>query len=144
MFPHNTGVIRCVIYTRSAAESDNREHTKKQRDECEALIMERASMGWILIETPYNDSCVSGAHLDRPAFKQLLIDAGNGKFDCIVMKDVTRLHRGTMEDYTGHLTDQFSRQGIKLVFVQDERNPSSGALYSLHAFLASYRKCRCK
>jgi site-specific DNA recombinase len=62
---------------------------KVQRDKITAYCI---SQDWDLIDV-YEDPGVTGATLDRPAFNQMMMDAGNGVFDMILTYKIDRISR---------------------------------------------------
>ena len=63
---------RCAIYTRKSTEHNldlEFNSLDAQREACEAYIKSQAHEGWRLVRTRYDDGGLSGASLDRPAFR---------------------------------------------------------------------------
>lgn len=66
----------------------------------------------------YVDDGYSGTNFDRPAFQRLLTDAKNKRFDCIILKDLSRLGRNYIE--TGkYLEKIFPSMGIRVIALND-------------------------
>ena len=93
----------CAIYTRTShqEEEDVSEHdtVEQQRDYCKKYIELKKDKGWKLYPTKYEDRNQSGGTLNRPAFKRLLTDAKQGKFNLIVIKNIDRLTRSLQDFY---------------------------------------------
>ncbi len=66
----------------------------------------------------YIDNGVSGTRFDRPEFTRMVNDMRAGKFDCIVVKDLSRLGRNYLEagDYLEKIFPFF---GIRFIAVTD-------------------------
>ena len=107
---------RCVIYTRTATETSNREQTIQQRRVCMEYINKRDDL--MLVDKEYVDSCISGNTPYRPAFTQLLRDAEVHAMDCIVMTNATRLQRDDIYGNIDFLIQEFQRHGVTLMFVE--------------------------
>ena len=72
---------RCAIYTRKSTAMGLEQEFNSldaQRECCEQYIAARAHEGWLLIPERYDDGGFTGANIERPAFKRLLADAGDG------------------------------------------------------------------
>jgi site-specific DNA recombinase len=68
--------FRCAVYTRKSTEDGLEQDFNSlhaQREACEAYIRSQASEGWQLIKEHYDDGGISGATMERPALKQLLL-----------------------------------------------------------------------
>lgn len=62
----------------------------------------------------YIDRGYSGMNFNRPAFRRMMEDAGTGKLECIVMKDLSRLGRNHLE--TGNYLEKiFPVLGIRII-----------------------------
>lgn len=73
--------------------------------------------GWKLKEC-YIDDGYSGTNFDRPDFKRMIHDAENGKIDCIITKDLSRLGRNYVE--SGYYTeDYFKENNIRFIAIND-------------------------
>lgn len=73
--------------------------------------------GWTLREC-YIDDGYTGTNFDRPDFKRMIRDAENGKIDCIITKDLSRLGRNYVE--AGYYTEEyFIEHNIRFIAVND-------------------------
>ncbi len=71
----------------------------------------------VLVKT-YTDDGYSGINTNRPAFQQMIADAQAQAFNCLVIKDFSRLSRNYIE--AGHLIEQdFPRMGLRFISVLD-------------------------
>lgn len=84
-----TRTARAVLYARVVTDSDNTKEINAQCIKCEHYIKER---GYELV-TSYIDEGASGSSLNRPAMDRLRADAAAGKFDRVVVVDLTRIAR---------------------------------------------------
>ena len=88
--------IRCAIYTRKSSEEgleQNFNSLDAQREACEAFILSQKHEGWIALPEMYDDGGISGATMERPALKRLLLDIEAGRIDTVVVYKVDRLTR---------------------------------------------------
>jgi site-specific DNA recombinase len=79
---------RCAIYTRKSSEEgleQNFNSLHAQRQACEAFIRSQAGEGWRLIKTAYDDGGFSGATMERPALKTLLVHVKEKRIDVVVL-----------------------------------------------------------
>jgi len=92
--------IRCAIYTRKSSEEGLEQDFNSldaQREACEAYVKSQMHEGWTLIEKQYNDGGFSGGTMERPAFKELLLDIEKDEIDIVVVYKVDRLTRALMD-----------------------------------------------
>ena len=76
-----------------------------------------AEKGWNLRDT-YIDDGYTGTNFDRPDFQRMIKDAENGKIDCIITKDLSRLGRNYVQ--TGYYTEEyFNEKNIRFIAVND-------------------------
>ena len=45
----------------------------------------------------YIDNGLTGTNFDRPSFKSMLSDIENGKINCVIVKDLSRLGRNSID-----------------------------------------------
>lgn len=67
----------------------------------------------------YIDYGYSGMNLNRPAFKKMLQDLKNKKFDEIVVKDLARISRNYL-DLNDCIENYFKANGIKIISIEDD------------------------
>ena len=71
------------------------------------------------------DDGYSGIIFDRPAFKEMMQDITDGKINCVIVKDLSRLGRNYIE--VGRLTEEFfPEHDIRLVAVSDNIDTAEG------------------
>lgn len=108
---------KTVVYLRiSKAEGEG---------ESNSIQNQRAVVGQYLRQHPeclcmgeFLDDGVSGRSFDRPAFRQMEQKLQRGEYDCLVVKDLSRLGRNYVE--TGRYVEQlFPLWGVRLVAVTD-------------------------
>lgn len=94
------------------AESDS---IRNQRSLLRDFINQQNDMTFA---NEYIDDGYSGANFERPGFQQMMKDAKENKFNCIIVKDLSRLGRNYIE--TGrYLERTFPMLGIRFIAVND-------------------------
>ena len=89
-------------------------------------ILERyvREQNWTLEKT-YVDDGYSGTNFERPGFKQMLNDIENGKINCVITKDLSRLGRNYIQ--TGLYTDYFFPENkIRYIAINDNYDSEKG------------------
>ena len=112
--------MRAVIYARYSSDLQRAASIEDQIEVCRRYAAER---GWTIIRT-YADAAISGASRFRPAFQNLLADAGRKLFDIVLCEAVDRLGRRLAD--TADLQDRLSFHGVKLF------TPSLGEVTQIH------------
>ncbi|MCI4680511.1 recombinase family protein [Rhodoblastus acidophilus] len=112
--------MRAVVYARYSSDLQSEASIADQIEVCRRYAVER---GWIITQT-YTDAAISGASRFRPAFQQLLNDAGRKLFDIVLCEAVDRLGRRLAD--TADLQDRLSFHGVKLF------TPSIGEVTQIH------------
>ena len=78
-------LIRCAIYARqSVARETDLTSCDVQRQLCEAFVGSMQYEGWICLGERFDDVCVSGGTLDRPALRRLVEAIAAGQVDHVV------------------------------------------------------------
>jgi site-specific DNA recombinase len=119
-------VVRCAIYTRKSTEEGLEQEfntLQAQREAAEAYILSQKQNGWRTLAQRYEDGGFSGASLDRPALKQLLVEIEARKVDCVVVYKVDRLSRSLLD--FARLLSLFEKRGVSFVSVTQEFNTST-------------------
>jgi site-specific DNA recombinase len=118
--------VRCAIYTRKSTEEglDQDFNTlDAQRESAEAYILSQTQQGWSALPERYDDGGFTGAHMDRPALKQLLADVEREKLDCIVVYKIDRLTR-SMRDFF-KILEILERHHVTFVSVTQQFNTTT-------------------
>jgi site-specific DNA recombinase len=131
-------VVRCAIYTRKSTEEGLEQPFNTlaaQREAAEAYILSQKPNGWCSLPQCYDDGGYSGAHLERPALKQLLADIQARKVDCVVVYKVDRLSRSLLD--FARLLSLFEKCRVSFVSVTQEFNTSTSmGRLTLHILLS--------
>ena len=85
------------IYIRLSQEDEDKAHKRESESESvlnqRSLIMNYLRDNGFVLTDEYVDDGYSGTNFDRPSFKRLLEDIENGKINCVITKDLSRLGR---------------------------------------------------
>ena len=73
----------------------------------------------IVIEEEYYDASFTGTNFERPDFKRMLEDAKEGKINCIIVKDLSRLGRNYVE-MGNYIERVFPFLNIRFIAVTDD------------------------
>ena len=118
--------LRCAVYTRKSSEEGLEQEFNSldaQREACEAYIASQKPEGWMLVPDRYDDGGVSGATLERPALKRLLVDMEAGRIDVVVVYKIDRLSRALMD--FAKLVEVFDRNNVTFVSVTQSFNTTT-------------------
>ena len=76
-----------------------------------------AERGWNVHDI-YVDDGLTGTNFDRPDFKRMKQDIEEGKLDCVITKDLSRLGRNFSQ--TGYYTEEFfPSRGVRYIAIND-------------------------
>src|SRR5262249_30462119 len=79
--------------------------------------------GWVCLSEMYDDGGISGATMERPALKRLLIDIEAGRIDAVVVYKVDRLTRSLSD--LAKIVEVFDRQDVSFVSVNQQFNTTT-------------------
>src|SRR5947199_1056166 len=123
--PHR---LRCAIYTRKSTEEGLEQEfnsLQAQRESAEAYILSQRQGGWLALPDRFDDGGFSGASMDRPALRTLLMQVESGKIDCVLVYKVDRLSRSLLD--FARLMEIFERRQVSLVSITQPLN-TTGSL----------------
>jgi site-specific DNA recombinase len=101
--------MRCAIYARFSSDNQKESSIEDQVRNCEQRA---AREGWTVTHH-YADRAISGTTAERPQYQQMLLDAKAKKFDVLLINDLSRLSRDTIE--TAQTCRRFVHWQIRLV-----------------------------
>ena len=119
-------MVRCAIYTRKSTDEnlDNDFNSlDAQREAAENYIKSQQHEGWIALPDRYDDPAFSGATIERPALKRLLVDIEAGRIDAVVIYKIDRLSRSLL-DFT-KIIELFETHRVSLVSVTQQFNTTT-------------------
>jgi len=106
-------MIRVACYARYSSEHQKESSITDQFRNCETRA---AHEGWT-ITARYEDRAISGTTNDRPGYQQLLKDAKAKQFDILLVDDLSRLSRDSVESEQARR--RFVYWKIRLIGVTD-------------------------
>lgn len=110
--------IRAALYIRLSVE-DNRSGSISI--ETQRLILDHylESQPEIFVYDTYIDNGATGTNFHRPGFQQMLSDIEAGLVNCVIVKDLSRLGRNTID--TGYYIEQyFPQHKVRFIAVTDQ------------------------
>src|SRR5712692_8423658 len=120
------GNLRCAIYTRKSTEEGLEQEfnsLQAQRESAEAYILSQRQGGWVALPDRFDDGGFSGASMDRPALRKLLMEVEARRIDCVLVYKVDRLSRSLLD--FARLMELFERRGVSFVSVTQEFNSTT-------------------
>lgn len=111
-------VWRAALYIRLSVEFNSKrgDPLETQRQIMDAYI---ALCPDIEVVEVYTDNGVTGRSFERAAFQRMLRDIEDGKIDCVVVKDLSRLGRNVID--TGYYIEKyFPLHGVRFIAVNDQ------------------------
>ncbi len=107
-----TNYVRLSYTDDKSVESDSIANQKKYIDE---FVKHNPDIEVVSVKV---DDGYSGIVFDRPAFKEMMEDIKNGKINCVIVKDLSRLGREYNETFT-YLRRIFPTLGVRFIAIND-------------------------
>lgn len=110
--------IRTALYIRLSVE-DNKK--RGHSIENQKLVLENFLAGRpeFVVYNTYVDNGATGTNFQRPGFQQMLSDIEAGLIDCVIVKDLSRLGRNSID--TGYYIEQYFRaHQIRFIALTDQ------------------------
>ena len=121
--------FRVGAYIRMSVEDKKQKGNSIENQQSIIVSYIQEYIGFELVEV-YIDNGLSGQSFDRPAFSQMIVDMENGKINCCITKDLSRLGRNAID--TGfYIEKYFPTKGIRYIAVTDSydsADPNSGGI----------------
>ena len=83
-----------------------------------AMLKQYAEQNDIAIYDYYVDDGYSGTNFKRPAFKKMITDIENGKINCVITKDLSRLGRNYLES-GAYIEMYFPQKNVRYIAITD-------------------------
>ena len=113
------------IYCRLSREDNNKDISLSIENQMTKLQKYVNNEGWDVFKV-YADDGVTGTTFNRPFFNEMLDDIENGRINCVVVKDLSRLGRNRLE--SGHLREViFPEYDVRLIAVDDSYDSETGS-----------------
>lgn len=125
-------IYKAVLYLRVSREDEQQEEAKTdEQGESSSISNQRLFLTQycrthtISIVGEYVDDGYSGTTFDRPGFQQMLDAVEDGKINCVLTKDLSRLGRNYIQ--TGYYIDfYFPSKGVRYIAVNDGIDSNKG------------------
>lgn len=119
-----TGIFNVGIYLRLSVEDNGKKDADSIENQKNLLLEYVQTRPYLMLIDIYTDNGYTGTVFERPEFNRMLSDARNGRINCIVVKDLSRLGRNYVEagDY---LEKVFPFLGIRFISVNDHYDSAS-------------------
>lgn len=85
--------LRAAVYSRYSSDQQRATSIEDQNRNCARRI---SSEGWELVAS-FADAAISGSDNNRPEYQRMLAAAGRGEFDVLVIDDLSRFSRDSVE-----------------------------------------------
>ena len=113
-----TGEELAGLYERLSVEDDDKLESDSIKNQRELLRSYVEAHPEIKVVDEYVDDGYTGTNFDRPAFTRMMQDCENGRINCIIVKDLSRLGRDFIG--MGKLMERvFPQKGIRFIAIND-------------------------
>lgn len=106
------------MYLRLSKDDDNDTNESNSINNQRELIKLYANKNDMDVVLEYVDDGYSGANFERPAFKNMIADLNEWKFNTIIVKDLSRFGRDYIESGK-YLQQIFPRMGVRFISIND-------------------------
>ena len=108
--------LSTAAYVRLSSEDELQDSIQTQTTLIEQYIHDQDDL---MLTDVYVDNGFTGTNFNRPEFIRMMTDVRQGKIQCIVIKDLSRLGRDFLE--TGYYIETiFPKLGVRLIAVNDQ------------------------
>jgi len=122
--PYNTTIYNTALYMRLSRDDELQGESGSIQTQRMMLRQYAAEHGLNVIDE-YIDDGWSGTNFDRPDFQRMIDDIEDGKINCVVTKDLSRLGRNYI--LTGQYTEiYFPSKGVRYIAVNDNVDTING------------------
>ena len=90
-------IYRCALYARISVETERKREADTIGNQLQLLKDYVSEHPDLIIYDIYSDDDISGVDFVRPEFSRMMNDLRDGKIDCIIVKDLSRLGRNYLE-----------------------------------------------
>lgn len=90
-------IYRCALYARISVENERKREADTIGNQLQLLKDYVSEHPDLVIHDIYSDDDISGVDFVRPEFSRMMNDLRDGKLDCIIVKDLSRLGRNYLE-----------------------------------------------
>lgn len=117
-------IYNTALYLRLSRD-DNNEGDSNSIQTQRMMLRDYAQTHGLNVVSEYVDDGWSGTNYDRPGFQRMIDDIEDGKINCVVTKDLSRLGRNYI--LTGQYTEiYFPSKGVRYIAVNDNVDTLNG------------------
>jgi DNA invertase Pin-like site-specific DNA recombinase len=95
--PNNNTVYTAALYCRLSKDDGFSDRDSSSIETQRTLLTNYCNEHGIIIHDYYVDDGYTGTNFDRPSFQRMIGDIENGKINCVITKDQSRLGRNHLE-----------------------------------------------
>lgn len=118
------GIYHTGIYLRLSVEDNGKKDADSMENQKNLLMEYVSARPYLMLTDIYMDNGFTGTDFERPEFNRMLQDARDGRINCIVVKDLSRLGRNYVE--AGDFIEKvFPFLGIRFIAVNDHYDSDS-------------------
>ena len=122
--PHNTTIYNTALYLRLSRDDELQGESGSIQTQ-RMMLRQYAAEHSLNVIDEYIDDGWSGTNFDRPSFQRMIDDIEDGKINCVVTKDLSRLGRNYI--LTGQYTEiYFPSKGVRYIAVNDNVDTIKG------------------
>lgn len=122
--PYNTMTYNTALYLRLSRDDELQGESGSIQTQRMMLRQYAAEHGLPVVDE-YIDDGWSGINFDRPGFQRMIDDIEDGKINCVVTKDLSRLGRNYI--LTGQYTEiYFPSKGVRYIAINDNVDTING------------------
>ena len=122
--PYSTTIYNTALYMRLSRDDELQGESGSIQTQ-RMMLHQYANEHGLNVIDEYIDDGWSGTNFDRPDFQRMIDDIEDGKINCVVTKDLSRLGRNYI--LTGQYTEvYFPSKGVRYIAVNDNVDTSKG------------------
>ena len=122
--PYNTTIYNTALYMRLSRDDELQGESGSIQTQ-RMMLRQYAAEHRLNVIDEYIDDGWSGTNFDRPDFQRMIDDIEDGKINCVVTKDLSRLGRNYI--LTGQYTEiYFPSKGVRYIAVNDNVDTING------------------
>ena len=122
--PYNTTIYNTALYLRLSRDDELQGESGSIQTQ-RMMLREYAREHGLNVIDEYIDDGWSGTNFDRPNFQRMIDDIEDGKINCVVTKDLSRLGRNYI--LTGQYTEiYFPSKGVRYIAINDNVDTING------------------
>lgn len=125
-------IYNTALYLRLSKDDGTDNESASIQTQKEMLTRYCRDNGFTICQT-YIDDGWSGTNSDRPAFQRMLSDIEDGKINCVITKDLSRLGRNYIE-VGGYTELFFPEHGVRYIAITDGVDTSKGSTMDITPF----------